>query len=322
MNSHEFINKPHRTSSLKSLSEFSKEHRAAHWSGSFAAFLEGVFPADPRGIDALQPPVHVGHDARADEQRCSTNELFGIDDTIERVVDYFKAAAAGSEVGRRLLLLLGPPSGGKSTLVILLKRGLEEYSHTDAGALYAIHGCPVHESPLHLVPHTLRAQFRETYGVDIAGELCPHCRSRLAAASTAATSCRCRCSACSFRKPAASASAPTRRTTRPPPTSPTWSARSTCPRCREYGDEGDPRAWSWSGAVYRGQPRHARDDRDPQGQARVPLPAADADAGEERQGVALPADLPRRDHRRAHQPGGVPQVPAGAARTRRCSTAW
>ena len=38
---------------------------------------------------------------------------------------------------RRLLLLLGPPSGGKSTLAILLKRGLEEYSRTDEGALYA-----------------------------------------------------------------------------------------------------------------------------------------------------------------------------------------
>ena len=43
---------------------------------------------------------------------------------------------APRQVGRRLLLLLGPPSGGKSTLVILLKRGLEEYSYTDEGALY------------------------------------------------------------------------------------------------------------------------------------------------------------------------------------------
>ena len=68
-------------------------------------------------------------------------------------------------MGRRLLLLLGPPSGGKSSIVILLKRGLEEYCYTDEGALYAIQGCPVHESPLHLVPYTLRPQFRETYGV-------------------------------------------------------------------------------------------------------------------------------------------------------------
>ena len=48
-----------------------------------------------------------------------------------------------------------------------------------AGALYAIGGCPVHESPLHLVPHSMRASCRNTYGIDIAGELCPHCRARL-----------------------------------------------------------------------------------------------------------------------------------------------
>src|SRR6185437_14089348 len=77
-------------------------------------------------------------------------ELFGIDEPLSRVVDYFKAAAAGSDVGRRLLLLLGPPSGGKSTLAILLKRGLEEYSRTDQGALYAIKGSPLRENPLNL----------------------------------------------------------------------------------------------------------------------------------------------------------------------------
>src|SRR5204863_3110179 len=110
----------------------------------------------------------------------SKSEVVRIDGTIERVLDYFKAASAGSEVGRRLLLLLGPPSGGKSSMVILLKRGLEAYSHTDAGTLYGIQGCPVHESPLHLVPATLRGQFRESYGVDISGELCPHCAQRVA----------------------------------------------------------------------------------------------------------------------------------------------
>lgn len=82
-------------------------------------------------------------------------------------------------MGRRLLLLLGPPSGGKSTLVIRLKRGLEEYSHTEAGALYGIAGCPLRESPLHLVPHTLRHSFRASHGVDACGELCPCCRARL-----------------------------------------------------------------------------------------------------------------------------------------------
>src|SRR5512134_1687641 len=172
---------------LKSLAQFSKEHRAARWSGTFASFLENVFPADARAI-ARSSHQYIwdmmraeGFDDANGRLRCQLfeDELYGINETIERVVDYFKAAAAGSEVGRRLLLLLGPPSGGKSSMVILLKRGLEEYSHTDAGALYGIHGCPVHESPLHLVPHTLRGQFRSTYSVDVTGELCPYCATRL-----------------------------------------------------------------------------------------------------------------------------------------------
>src|SRR5688572_10971965 len=96
---------------------------------------------------------------RAKEQLFA-DELFGIDETIERVQDYFKAASAGSEVGRRLLLLLGPPSGGKSSMVILLKRGLEAYSHTEDGALYALQGSPLHESPLNLVPASLRPKFQ------------------------------------------------------------------------------------------------------------------------------------------------------------------
>ncbi|EQD29414.1 serine protein kinase, PrkA, partial [mine drainage metagenome] len=103
-------------------------------------------------------------------------ELFGIDEPLSRVVEYFKAAAGGSDVGRRLLLLLGPPSGGKSTLAILLKRGMEEYSRTEAGALYAIKGSPLHENPLNLVPASLRAEFRERYGVAIQGELSPWAR--------------------------------------------------------------------------------------------------------------------------------------------------
>ena len=43
---------------------------------------------------------------------------------------------------------MGPVSGGKSTLVTMLKRGLEAYSLTDRGAVFAIKGCPMHEDPL------------------------------------------------------------------------------------------------------------------------------------------------------------------------------
>jgi serine protein kinase len=245
------------SSIVKSLIEFSKEHRAANWSGSFATFLESVFAQNPHGITRTSHQYiwdmmrAEGVEEKDGRTRCRLfdDELYGIDDTIERLLDYFKAASAGSEVGRRLLLLLGPPSGGKSSLVILLKRGLEEYSHTDAGALYAIQGCPVHESPLHLVPHTLRPKFRETYGVEIGGELCPFCVTRLAQEFSG-----------DFMQ------MPVHRIFLSEagrvgvgtyaPHDPTTAdiadlvGSVDLSKVSQYGDEGDPRAWSWSGAVF------------------------------------------------------------------------
>src|SRR5687767_15729779 len=240
-------NDERRTSLIRSLSEFTKQHRAAHWAGTFASFLESVFPADSRGI------ARTSHQYMWDMMRAHDglfrDELYGIDGTIERVFDYFQAASAGSEVGRRLLLLLGPPSGGKSSMVILLKRGLEAYSHTEAGALYGIHGCPVHESRLHLVPHTMRGQFRATYGVDITGELCPYCTTRLQTEFGG-----------DFMQ------MPVQRifiseagrvgVGTYAPHDPTTAdiadlvGSVDLSKVSEYGDEGEPRAWSWSGAVY------------------------------------------------------------------------
>ena len=166
-----------RSSLIQSLSDFSKQHRAARWAGTFSGFLDSVFPADPKGI-ARSSHQYVW-DMMQSRQGLFQQELFGVEETIGRVEDYFKAASAGSEVGRRLLLLLGPPSGGKSSMVILLKRGLEEYSLTDEGAMYALQGSPMHESPLNLIPASLRGEFRETYGVEIRGDLSPWARDRL-----------------------------------------------------------------------------------------------------------------------------------------------
>ena len=161
-------------------------------------------------------------------------ELFGVDEPLGRVVDYFKAAAAGSDVGRRLLLLLGPPSGGKSTLAILLKRGLEEYSRTEEGALYAIKGSPLRESPLNLIPTSLRAEFRETYGVEHQRAKSAPGPAIISIASARAIICACRWSGFSCRRRRAAASAPTRRTIPRPPISPIWSDRSTFRRSRAW----------------------------------------------------------------------------------------
>jgi serine protein kinase len=242
---------------LSNLADFAKQHRASHWSGTLSTFLDTILRANPVGVvrsshQYIWDMVRwVGLEGADGKFRCKLfeDELFGIDDSISRVVDYFKAAAAGSEVGRRLLLLLGPPSGGKSTLVILLKRGLEEYSYTDEGALYAVRGCPVHESPLHLIPHTLRPSFRQTYGVEIAGELCPSCAMRV-------------------KKELAGdfMQMPVERVFISEadrvgigtyaPHDPTTADLADLvgsvdlAKVAEFGDEGDPRAWSWSGAVY------------------------------------------------------------------------
>ena len=59
----------------------------------------------------------------------------------------------------------------------------------------------------------------------------------------------------------------------------------------EYGDEGDPRAWSWSGAVYAASRGMLEMIEISEGQARIPVSAADLDAGKERQGFALSLDL-------------------------------
>ncbi len=104
-------------------------------------------------------------------------ELFGLDKTLETLVEeYFHPAARRLDVRKRILLLMGPVSGGKSTLVHMLKKGLEQYSKTDRGAVFGIKGCPMHEEPLHLIPRELRQEFQDEYGVYIEGELCPSCR--------------------------------------------------------------------------------------------------------------------------------------------------
>src|SRR5476649_987216 len=246
-----------RSSLMRRMEAFTVEHRVDRWDGVFSDFVTYILPGNAAQLarnahqylwDMMRSS---GHEDSGGHFRCRLfdDELFGIDEAIDRVAAYFKTAAAGSEVGRRMLLLLGPPSGGKSTLVILLKRGLEEYSRTQEGALYGIAGCPVHESPLHLVPQTMRAAFRDSYDVDIHGELCPHCRARLEEqhhgdflrmpVERIMISEAGRCGVGTYA-----------------PHDPTTADLADLvgsvdlSKVAHYGDEGDPRAWSWSGAVY------------------------------------------------------------------------
>jgi serine protein kinase len=250
---------PQATGFVEALGAFSRLHRAQRWEGTLADFLTTILPGS---AVALSRSSHeyiwdmlrwYGREAEGgDNQRARElfkRELFGVDEPLGRVVDYFKAAAAGSDVGRRLLLLLGPPSGGKSTLAILLKRGLEEYSRTDEGALYAVKGSPLRESPLNLVPVSLRAGFRDTYGVDISGEMSPWARDFLER----------ECAGDYLRMPVervflseAARSGIGTYAPHDPATADIADLVGSVDlsKVAQVGDEGDPRAWSWSGAVY------------------------------------------------------------------------
>ncbi|MBX5466322.1 MAG: protein prkA [Firmicutes bacterium] len=109
-----------------------------------------------------------------------SRELYGLDRTIQALVDqYFRPAAMGMEVRKRIVLLVGPVSGGKSTIVTLLKRGLERFTRTAEGELWAIDGCPMHEEPLHLIPDAMRPAMASRLGVVIEGDLCPWCQFQL-----------------------------------------------------------------------------------------------------------------------------------------------
>lgn len=158
-----------------------------HWEGTFREYLSRAVEnphwsrlAHARLYDMIRSHgVTVDEETGMEKYRFFEDHLFGIDEALNQIMDYFKSAAIGSDVRRRILLLYGPPASGKSELVTLLKRGLEEYSRTEEGAVFAIADCPQHEDPMHLIPHSLRPKFRDEYGIYIEGDLCPRCAVNL-----------------------------------------------------------------------------------------------------------------------------------------------
>jgi len=101
-------------------------------------------------------------------------KFFGMERSLAKVMRYLHSAAMRGEESKQVLLLLGPVGAGKSALVEHIKSALES-----AGSFYHLEGCPIQEDPLHLVPRSLRSEFKELYGITIEGDLCPVCRYRL-----------------------------------------------------------------------------------------------------------------------------------------------
>jgi serine protein kinase len=92
------------------------------------------------------------------------SDFFGMEDTIERIVGYFRYAAQGLEERKQILYLLGPVGGGKSTLAERLKRLMEQ------NPVYVLKAgdeiSPIFESPLGLFdPERYGALLEDKYGV-------------------------------------------------------------------------------------------------------------------------------------------------------------
>jgi serine protein kinase len=193
------------------------EFKTLHWDGNFFDYLEIVKQNPSVARNAFQraydmvsgwgtsnyteyrknilhykffdDPIEGGKDA-----------VFGLDIPLMKLVHFLKSAALGYGTEKRVLLLHGPVGSSKSTIARMLKKGIEHYSRTEAGALYTYRWvdetgsgilgtqtsvkCPMHEDPLKLIPDEMRAKVIEelnrnnkgNYRINIKGDLNPFCR--------------------------------------------------------------------------------------------------------------------------------------------------
>jgi len=108
-------------------------------------------------------------------------EFFGMEETIERIVAFFRHAAQGLEERKQILYLLGPVGGGKSSLAERLKALMENQP------IYVLKAgdqiSPVFESPLGLFdPDTMAITLEQRYGIPrrrFTGLMSPWCLKRL-----------------------------------------------------------------------------------------------------------------------------------------------
>ena len=92
------------------------------------------------------------------------SDFYGMEETIERIVGFFKHAAQGLEERKQILYLLGPVGGGKSSLAERLKTLMEQLPVYVLKAGDQI--SPVFESPLGLFdPDRLGPLLSEKYGI-------------------------------------------------------------------------------------------------------------------------------------------------------------
>jgi serine protein kinase len=108
-------------------------------------------------------------------------EFYGMEETIERIVSFFRHSAQGLEERKQVLYLLGPVGGGKSSLAERIKQLME------ANPIYVLKAgeetSPVFESPLGLFdPDSMGETLEEKFGIPrrrLNGLMSPWCVKRL-----------------------------------------------------------------------------------------------------------------------------------------------
>src|SRR5690348_11846661 len=125
---------------LKQAEEQRALDQKLQWEGTFSDYLDLVSKnpkvanlAHARMYDMImQAGVEDPGDGAPRGYQFFLHEIFGLERTLQQLVEeYLNPAARRLDIRKRILMLVGPVGGGKSTLVTLLKRGLEKYSKSD-----------------------------------------------------------------------------------------------------------------------------------------------------------------------------------------------
>ena len=159
------------------------DYRSLNWTGTFWEYLELVEnnPKIVRNAYQRMYDMVMSYGTR-EEVYCKRPHvkykffegrgdisIYGLEENLMEFMDTLKSASRHYGPERRVLLLHGPVGSSKSTIVTALKKGLEEYSRTEEGALYSfswkttdkdgkdeIVPCPMNEEPLKLLPNEIK----------------------------------------------------------------------------------------------------------------------------------------------------------------------
>lgn len=130
-------------------------------------------------------------------------KIFGLEETLDAIVNFLEGAAGNYGTQKRFLLLHGPVGSSKSTICRCIKEGLERYSREDDGAWYSFKWTnlpedifaesetmsAMRENPIKLLPQEVLVPFLKDannklkdideqciYDLRVEGELNPRCK--------------------------------------------------------------------------------------------------------------------------------------------------